>query len=416
MATENEEAIKIQKLGEDLNKTIKGLEEKIREQGDARDVLKTYGEQIEKLKDNPDKIKNLTERVEEVIVKMNRPDFGKTPEGENFKGELEKALTDNLKDKDFSSKGDSVKFKMQGHTQDAINKAAGLVTGANLTNAVGGGATSANPEYRQNVLLGPQRKIHMRSILTQSPMSSDLIRYPQHTTSDGDFAIQVNQGDEKAQIDDKFEMVNAVAHTIAGFYRVSKQALADIPWLANALISKGTERYLKKEDQKILYGVGGDNDIKGIKEYAPEFTGDMPNHYEAILNGIYSLLDTDYDPNGTLLRPITYAELLKYKTTTGEYNFPMLFLPNQQFPMSIAGVPLMMSTAVAQNDCFIGDWAAENLRMLVREGLTIDFSYEDDKNFTKNLVTIRLESRIGLEVDEPQAFRYLDLSNVAPII
>jgi HK97 family phage major capsid protein len=412
MATESEEAKKIEDLGKDLFKSIKGLEEKIKEQGDVRDLLKGMQDQFDTLKDNPDKIKGLTERVEEVIVKLNRPEYQKGAD-ESFKSELAKTLEEKLKGTSFTAKGDNVKIGMV-KGQDGITKAAATITGANLTE--GGVATSANPEVRQNVLLGPQRKIHMRNILAMSPMSTDLIKYPQHVASEGDFEIQANQGDKKAQLDEKFEMMSAEAFTIAGFYRVAKQAIADIPWLTNAILSKGTERFLKAEDRKILYGLGGANDIKGIKASAPAFTGDMPNMYEAILNAVTALQDADYDPNGTLLRPMNYAELLKYKTTTGEYNSPMLFMPNQQFPMSVAGVPLMMSTAVTLNDAFVGDWAAENLRMLIREGLTIDFAYEDEDNFQRNLVTIRLEAREGLEIDEPNAFRYLNLALIAPTV
>lgn len=415
MATENEEAVKIKQLADDLNKTIKGLEQKIVEQGDARDLIKGLEGQFDLLKDNPDKIKNLTERVEEVVVKMNRPDFGKQPQDPTLKKELTDALEGKLKGQSFSAKGDNVKIHL-AKSQDGITKAAGNITGANLTDAISGDPTSANPQYRQNVLLGPQRKVHIRSIITMSPMSTDLIKYPQHVSSDGDFEIQVNQGDKKAMLEEVFEMMSAEAFTIAGLYRVSKQALADIPWLAGAILSKGMERFLKKEDQKFLYGLGGNNDIKGIKASSPEFTGEMPNYYEALLNAITDLQDADYDPTGALMRPKNYAELLKYKTDTGEYNFPMLFLPNQQYPMSIAGVPLQMSTAVALNDAFVGDWGSENIRGLVREGLTIDFAYEDEDNFQRNLVTIRLEAREGLEIDEPNAFRYLNLANVAPII
>lgn len=403
---------KIEDLGADINKSIKGLEQGAKDGTQALDKLKELQAQLDAVKDNPDKIKGLSEKVEEVILKLNRPDFGKTLD-KGFKEELAEGLTKALSGKNFGSKGETASFKME-KAQEGLTKAASLITSGNLTDA--NGTASANPEYRQSVLLGPNRKVHMRSILTQSPMSGDLIRYPQHVASDGDFAIQVNQGDVKATIDEKFELVNAVAHTIAGIYHVSKQSLADIPWLAQALISKGTERYMKKEDYMMLYGVGGDNEIKGIKEYAPVFTGDMPNLYEAILNGVYDLLDKDYDPTGTLLRPLTYAELLKYKTSTGEYNMPMLFMPNQQFPMSVAGVPIMMSTGVQANDVFIGDWGPENIRMLIREGLNVEFSYENKDNFERNLVSIRMESRIGLEVDEPLAFRYLDVSGIAPAI
>lgn len=406
---------KVTDLAGDLNKTMQGLQEGIKDGKSALDKVKELDGILATLKDNPDKIKDLTTRVEEVIVKLNGTDFNKQV-SKSFRDTMQEGLTESLKDVNFNKQGASATFKMekaQGELTE-IAKAAGTMTGANLVGP-NGQPISANPEVRQNVLLGPQRKVHFRSFVETSPMSTDLIMYPQFTGSEGDFEVQVNQGDLKAQLEEKFEMQNAIAYTIAGFYVISKQSIADIPWLLDSILAKGTERYYKAEDRKMFYG-SGNNDIKGLKNIIPAFNGEMPNMYEALLNATFALIDTDYDANGIVLRPMNYANLLKYKTTTGEYNSPMLFMPNQQFPMSIAGVPLIMSTAVNMNDSFVGDWSAQNLRMLIREGLNIEFAYQDADNFKRNLVTVRIESRVGLEVDEPDALRSVDLSGVAEVI
>ncbi len=413
MATETEESKIIKELGADLHKSIKGLEEKVKEQGDARDLIKALDTQLEKLKDNPDKIKDLTERVEEVIVKMNNPNFGSSI-GDTSRNELEGHLKKSLEGKDFKHKGDTASFKWDGGNR-GLQKAAGTITNASFTDG-SGNAVAVNPEYSMQVVGSPVRKVHMSSILTQTPMGGDLFTYPQYAgDGEGDFETQTVQGASKAQIEAEFEMINLIPSTVAGFYRVAKQNLADIPWLLQSLLSEGAERYKKAEDRKILYGPGG-NDIKGIDSFATLFTGDMPNYYEAVLNPIFELLDNDHDPNAILLRPSAYAWFLKNKTSTGEYNFPMLFVPNQIQPMNIAGVPIFMSTAVKPNEAFVGDFSGNNIQIRVREGLSIDFAYEDADNFTKNLVTIRIESRIGLQVNHLDAFMKVNFANITPVI
>ncbi|WP_342088020.1 phage major capsid protein [Dyadobacter sp. OTU695] len=415
--TEAEIVKKVEDLGADLHKAIKGLEESIKENKSGLDKVKELEGQLETLKDNPDKIKGLSEQVEEVVMKLNTPNFGQQQVSKSFKDRLGEGLTEALKGESFTNQSAKASFKMDKIQEELSerSKAAGLMTTAVTLVDGGGNPISANPEYRQNPYLGPQRLVHFRDLVANSPMGSDIIFYPQWLSSEGDFAVQVNEGDTKAQLQEKFKMEQAVAYTIAGWYLVSKQNLKNIPWLQDSILSKGTERFYKAEDRYMFYG-SGVNEIKGLKEVAPEFTGAMPNMYEAILNTVFDLLDKDYNPTGAVLRPLNYAELLKYKTTTGEYSFPMLFLPNQQFPMAIAGVPLVMSTAVNQNDLFVGDWAGDKIRMLTRESLNIEFSYEDVDNFRKNLVTIRLEAEEGLEIDEPLAFRYVDLANVATTI
>jgi len=414
MAIETEEVKMIKDLGVDLNKSIKALEEKIKEQGDATDVIKGLDTQLLKLKELGEKFPTLATQVEEIVVKMNRPDFNGAAASKSLADDLEAGLKKGFEGKHLDNKSASVSIKWD-KGQLGISKAASTITGANFTD--GTGPVSFNPQYDNQVVTSPTRKIHMRGIITQSPMNSGEIRYPQWTGhGDGDFGIQVNQGDRKQQIEEKYEMVDLTARTIAAFYRVAKQEVADTPWLVQSLLTEGTERYLRAEDAKVLYGVGGSNDIKGINEYAALFTGDMPNHYEAVLNPIFELLDADEDPNAVILRPSTYAQFLKYKSTTGEYNFPLLFVPNQLQPMSIAGVPIQMSTAVRVNEGFVGDFSASNVQIRVREGLSIGFSYEDANNYTENLVTILLEARIALQLKRAAAFRKIDFTQVTPTI
>lgn len=417
--TEAEIVKKVEDLGTDINKTMKGLEESIKEAKSGIDKIKELEGQLETLKDNPDKIKGLTEQVEEVIMKLNTPDLSKSQASKSLKKKLEEGLEETLKSQEFKNQSDKASYKLSKVQDDLTDrlKAAGTMTTAVTLVDTGGNPISANPEIRQTAYLGPQRKVHFRSLVATSPMTTDLIRYPQWSSSEGDFAVQVNEGDTKAQLQEKFVMEQAIAYTVAGWYLVSKQSMKNIPWLVNSILAKGTERYYKAEDRMMFYGTGV-NEINGLYNLAPEFNDAawMDNMYEALLGAIFDLHDKDFDPNSAVMRPLIYANLLKYKSTTGEYSFPMLFLPNQQFPMSVAGVPLVMSTALNTNDVFVGDWSQDKLQMLIREDLNIEFAYEDGDNFKKNLVTIRMESEVGLEVDEPNAFRRIDASNVVTTI
>ncbi|MBO9611052.1 MAG: phage major capsid protein [Dyadobacter sp.] len=411
--SDSEELKKIQEIGDAINIRMKALEDKATSNATALEKVKELDTLWNQVKDNPDKIKELGDKVEDVIVKLNRPDFGKEVI-ESYASGLEKTLTKGLEGVDFGDRNASKKI-VWDMGQRGLIKAAGTITNANFTDAASGLAVPFNPDFDQQLVTSPRRKVHMRSVIPILPMSGDAIRYQQHKGhGEGEIDIQVNQGDRKQQIEEEYEMVDLIPRTIAGFYRVSKQEIADVTFLTQSLLSEGTERFMKVEDAKFLYGVGGSNDIKGINEYAALFTGDMPNYYEAILNPIFELLDADEDPNSVLLRPSTYCQLLKYKTTTGQYNFPMLFVPDQQQPMSIAGVPINMSTAVRLNEGFVGGFSAETMQIRVREALSIAFAYEDANNFTENLVTIRLEARETLQMKRAKAVKKIDFTQVAP--
>ncbi|MCF2517132.1 phage major capsid protein [Dyadobacter sp. CY351] len=401
----------IKTLAEDINKSIKGLEEKAKDGTDAAAKVKELQTELAVLQGLS---KEQIERVDEIIVKMNTPGGVGKAAGIDLSGDLEEKLKSGIENKNFDNRFETASLRWaNGHK--GVSKAVGTITSANFTSD-GTTPTAVNPDYSQTVVGTSPRRVHMRNIITQTPMSGDSFRYPQLTGhGEGDFGIQI-PGQAKNQIEEDYQVVILNAQTIAGYYRVAKQNLADIPWLAQSLLTEGTERYLKAEDKEILYGVGGDNAIKGVNQYATAYAGAMPDIYQALLNPAIALMDADKDPTGILLRPSAYGQLLTYKTTTGEYNSPMLFLPNQNMPMNIAGVPIYMSTAVAANQVFVGDWSAQNIQIRVREGLSVDFSYEDQDNFIKNLVTIRIEARIGLQVSQLNSFYKLDLSEIAPIV
>jgi hypothetical protein len=77
----------------------------------------------------------------------------------------------------------------------------------------------------------------------------------------------------------------------------------------------------------------------------------------------------------------------------------------------IAGVPVIGASWVTDDKALVVD--ADYLERVETESLRIEFSYEDADNFTKNLVTARIECFEDVNLLRTDAFIYGDFGNVS---
>ena len=57
---------------------------------------------------------------------------------------------------------------------------------------------------------------------------------------------------------------------------------------------------------------------------------------------------------------------------------------------------------------FVGDWS--RIKKVVTEGLSLEFAEQDGDNFTKNLISARIEAQVALAVEQPDAIVFGDFS------
>ncbi len=285
--------------------------------------------------------------------------------------------------------------------QDMIfSKAVGNVTSSNVTGTM--------PTQFSNMLNQlPTRKVHVRSLIPSVPLTDAIYSFPRYAVGEGSVAIQT-EGSAKAQTDMDVTYVTATPIVIAHFQRHSEQVLQDIPRLLAFTSGRMVEMLLDKEDDEILNGAGGSNRLNGIitqaTAYAPTGMANTSSadRFSYLVNAISQLAQANFTPNGILVNPYAYYELLQIKTTTKEYTAPLAGLTYLDNTLRLCGVPLYPTTAMATNAFTVGDWSQAEL--LVRNAIQVDISREDSDNFQKNLVTIRVEERCGLAVYQPTAF------------
>jgi HK97 family phage major capsid protein len=359
----------------------------------AVDGLKT---ELEELKSQVAVVKDAADKLE---AKNNRKTMNEN-QAKGFNVSLAEAIEKNA---DSIAKLGRGEQKRSGFILDT--KAVGNMTEAvNLTGGL-------QREYAPQVYSLPSRKVHIRSLLPVGNLSTGLFTFPKETGGEGDAAPQV-QGAAKGQIDFDISMVDAPAQYIAGFVRISRQMLDDVPAMTSFLQARLLEKYLLAEDAQLLNGNGTAPNLQGITGVASAATGAATVDVEQLVQAIAQVYNADYSANGILINPIDWAAIMNTKNAGSAYSLPGSTVVTTDGTLTIAGIPVFQSTAIATDKFLVGDWSM-GAQIMQNQGISVQFSEMDSDNFQKNLITVRVEARIAFPIYYNGAFVYGDFGNVA---
>jgi len=339
------------------------------------------------------------DEIEKMEAKNNRIKMNQT-EVKGFNVSLAEAIEQN---------GDSIAKLGRGEQKRAgfimDTKAVGtMLESTNLTGDI-------TRQYANQVYALPSRKVHLRSLLPIGTISQGLFTFPYESGGEGAPAAQT-QGSSKAQVDFDIVMKDAPAQYIAGYVRISRQMLDDIPAMTSFLQSRLLEQYLIAEDAQLLNGNGTAPNLTGLTINATAATGAATVDVEQLVQAIAQLESTNYSATGILVNPLDWAAIMNTKNSGSAYSLPAATVVTTDGSVSIAGIPLYKSTAIAVDKFLVGDWNM-GAQIMQNQGISVQFSEYDADNFTKNLITVRVEARIAFPIYYAGAFVYGDFGNVA---
>ena len=359
----------------------------------AVDSLKS---ELEELKSQVSVVKDAADKLE---AKSNRKTMNEN-QVKGFNATLAESIEKNA---DILGKLGRGEMKHTSFTLDT--KAVGNMTEAvNLTGDI-------PRAYANQVYALPSRKVHVRSLLPVGSISQGLFTFPLETGGEGAPAAQT-QGSAKAQVDFDITMTNAPAQVIAGYVRISRQMLDDVPAMTSFLQARLLEKYLVAEDAQLLSGSGSGVNLQGITGVASAFAGAATVDVEQLVQSIAQVEASNYTANGILINPTDWANIINTKNTNSAYSLPGSTVVTTDGQLSIAGIPVYKSTAIAADKFLVGDWAM-GAQIMQRDGISVQFSEFDGNNFTENMITVRVEARIAFPIYYAGAFVYGDFGNVA---
>jgi HK97 family phage major capsid protein len=295
-------------------------------------------------------------------------------------------------------------------------KVAGSITEA------GTGVGGVVPQYTPGVVPTLFRRLTVADLLPQGQMSSPTLIYVQETAVTNN-AATVAEGALKPLSDITLAQVTEVARKIATLGKISDEMLQDVNYIQSYLNGRLTLFVQLAEEDQILNGNGTPPNLTGLMNRSG-LTAAQAKGSDPALDAIYKeitkiRLGSFLEPDGIVLHPTDWQSIRLSKDSNGQYygGGPFQFGPygNGSFgggsetnmltagSEKLWGTRVIVTPAIAQGTALVGAFST-SAQLWRRSGLTVEMSNSNNDDFEKNMVTVRVEERVALEVARPAGF------------
>ena len=238
-------------LAEVKAKVTEATEKSTNEVQEIKGEIKTVSVQVTEVKEYAEKLQN---HVDSLEMKL---------KGSAVQNAEKKSFNDVLADAINENEDNYQKFLRKEKKSFAIElKAVGDMSTANVT-----GGSRYGQIFDPNIRLNPNRKVNMSQVLRRGSIGAGNTYTFMRENGNGEGAIApAAEGAMKSQFD--LDLVEATVNveTIAGWLRVTRKAMNNIPGFVSFLQARLPEKFQRALDAQILYGNGTTPNLKGRTE------------------------------------------------------------------------------------------------------------------------------------------------------
>lgn len=194
--------------------------------------------------------------------------------------------------------------------------------------------------------------------------------------------------------------------TIAHLMDVHKNVLEDEPRLRGLLDRDMIDGIKMVEDFEILYGSGAGDEMTGIvntpgvQTYA-QVAGDKKS--AAIRRSATRAMLAYFQPTGVAMHPFDWEDIELETDNNGAYTVAVSVAVGGEkrvWRMEVVDTP-----AIVEGRWLLGAFGT-GAKVYDREQVAVTVSTENRDNYERNVVTLRAEERLALEVSRPESFVY----------
>lgn len=265
---------------------------------------------------------------------------------------------------------------------------AGNVTGSPMTT------------YAPRPALFPSQLINFRDLVPTVKSESGLYTFYKENTGETNNIGTQTEGATKGQNDYSLTETKMVNNYIAGFSRFSKQMMKSLPFLSQSLPRLLERDFFKSENASFFSTVS--SAATGVTTMTE--TVDLKQLVQLIANQKAA----NFNPSYILVSPAQQAKILINTIDAGYYVGSGSVQIGTGGDITIWGVPLIAATWVTNDKALVID--RDYIERIEVEGIAIEFSYEDNDNFEKNLVTARIECYEAINLMLPSSAIYATLN------
>ena len=296
------------------------------------------------------------------------------------------------------------KSNFKGHMSYEFTKATPLTNDLGSAYSVGtiGGVSD------QGFVEDPKAILNIENLFAHAPIADNTFLYmPLTVTGNAGF---IAEGADKPETTFNVTAKTGQVKTIATWTKVSEQLFSDKSQLINILDNNLTHAVDVTVQNQLISGDGTGEKLSGISKVG-NFTdyvtgsGTATNTIDLLRNVAFKMRGANIDNLTILINWTDWSALLGLKSTSNEYLINGILDPVKQ---TIYGIPVVLTSAIAAGKFAMGNFKMGGIVFdKTAMGLEIDRTGDD---FTKNLITIRAERRLGFAVVQPKAICYGDLT------
>lgn len=278
-----------------------------------------------------------------------------------------------------------------------------------VKNTVSSTGNTVFPDQRPGVIPGSFEPLTIRQVLRAIPVTSNMVnslREASWVTS----AAEASQGSAKKESDITFEQYNVPITTVAHFIKISNQLLADAPAVVAYIETRLRDGLAQRIDAQLINGDGTSPNLSGFTDTG-NFTAYTPTSDDLLVDAInrikYTMWFTGNMPDTVIVNPADWGAMERTRegANSGTYLYGM---PGMNAGMNPFGLNIVISKHLTQGKIIVGRMS-DSAVLYNRSGAVVEMGYVND-DFTKNLITIRAEERLGLGVDRPAGVYFGDFT------
>ena len=262
--------------------------------------------------------------------------------------------------------------------------------------------TLATPYQIAGIYGAPELPLLVEDLIPHIPVNTPAVTYIKNTSQTINAGV-VTEGAAKPESTFAFELATGNVVTVAHWTKITEQLAADAPAVTAYINAKMLYGLALKVDRQLVSGTGTSTQLAGIlksgnfTDYSSAVTVPQGGTLIDFALLIKTHLETlGYPPRQLLLNPSDWAQLALLKDSQKRY---LLGGPAGITSKTLWGLPVVTTAAVPSGKYVMADFSL-GATIFDRQEIALEMDREQD-DFTKNLLTIRVERRLGLVVEDP---------------